>query len=312
MKLEYSIFGIFSSDTHPDTFAKLESASPQSVSDLGRGSKVFNLRALADSYTFRLVQQILEEAGQRPATPGEARIPNKVFWQECRRVYDQTDLESAPALQLAIDHYSISNQAFDFPDDDGPLEMAGKLMKGSIHFDKIKGDVFLAGIFWNRIIVTDPIRRSIESAGFPDAEFREIKPFVMRNGKRHFHDWSHYGDLVWWELASAKRMPPLAPSNHITGRIVHKPGRELNYFEHAEPGCQGFWRLEEPDDGIRPVELHYKRSEFEAMGDFDVADTLEGGTERQFRRTIVSVPFYKHLVSMGYDMNFIPIRLDDD
>lgn len=306
MKHVCHVYSVFSSKLPPGIFDQIASVSPESIDVIRGESHAFRGTFDIEGDQFKQITAILDRAGLRPASYTERIEYGKTYGAQYRRVYEDCDLEAAPAVQLQHNAYDNRIVDFEFPGGEAPIEMPRKLLRGSSVVDKLEFETMFAGGMARRMLCTDPVRRRLEAKGFRDVEFLEVKPFVTRSRKRHYISWEEAGSDAWWELGSDRRMPPLSDSMKLFSGGHPPPNR----LRPTSPGLQAFWR-EEPPDGILPVELHYKRSDFEAMPEFDLAETCEGG-EREHRGLICSPRFYRELASATGDFIFVPIRLDEE
>lgn len=311
MKIMRNIIGLRPTDIGDAAFEKLEVLSPESVTVLWDGRKKFGGLFDENGEEFDLICAVLAGAGHQVVRSIDSPSTEKVVRASSRKVYEHNDLDGAPAVVLKGNRSTMGSGG-DCKQEEGesPVEMPYELIDGdgdeSHMEDPITEPMAMAGPYMNRLLVMDPVKRIIEAGGFGDAKFYDVLPYFQKGKKRNHYDWSSFDDIHWWELASDRRMPPMSPSMHLFAWLpeTNAPGR-------IEPGRPGFWRAE-PQDGILPAELHYRRSDFESMGEFDLAETAEGGGDRRHRKMICSVRFFKHLLEHGYEPGFIPVRLDED
>jgi hypothetical protein len=144
----------------------------------------------------------------------------------------------------------------------------------------------------NFIIVSDSVRQMLEKSELVGFQFMAIS----LKGKS-----SLMPPAPPWELGSSVTLPKLAN----THRLVH-PG-----MTGTEPFQGDYSRLvlinDEPFFG---AELHYRRSDLAALGQFDVANTLE-----KFRTPhplVISQRFYQHCLQNKISLEVEPVRIDPD
>lgn len=308
MRIVHKIHTSISKYLSDGTFSRLQAISPESITTLWDGRKRFGGDFEAGSSRLLAIQSVLEDSGLHAAPLNEGSTPGKTYSVFPRKVYDLSDLDDCPAV--AIRSGRETEGAFDCIQEEGesPVEMPYEMIEGGgdeSHLEEpISASMVLAGPYMKRLLVTDPVKRAIEAGNFADAGFNDVLPFFQKGKKRNHYDWSSFDDIRWWELASDRRMPPLSTSMHIFARL-----KKTGPLDRVPPGRDGFWSVEDPE-GIPPAEFHYARSDFESMGDFDLAETAEGGGHRRHRMLICSVRFYRHLLDHGFEPGFVPVRLD--
>ena len=64
-------------------------------------------------------------------------------------------------------------------------------------------------------------------------------------------------------------------------------------------------------ENLRPTQLPYLRADLEEMEGIDVAETVEGGEWRDWRIVLVSTRLCRFLLDHGYDVGFVPIRVEE-
>lgn len=305
MRLMCHFFGLREKDMPESIFEQIIAVAPDALMTSAKGHRRFEGSLSVLDKRYQCVSEALAKGGLVPTKHSCIPVPGKTYNTRIRRVYDQEDLESSPAVVCRLGRYWPDRLEFGFPKRDEPIDMPRKLIRGSPSIEPIEGEFSFAGTFAHRVLCTERIRASLTPMGYRGLEFRDVKLCVTRKGKRHYLDWDEHKGQRWWEMSSPLRMPPMSPSMHLVARLGDQG------LVRVPPGREGFWRADDPEH-ITPAEFHYLRKDFESMGEFDVAETAEGGSEREYRALICSVRLYKHLVAEGYDYGFTPVRLDDE
>ncbi len=131
-------------------------------------------------------------------------------------------------------------------------------------------------------------------AEFLPLEFKEAGADALREASADSQPES------WWEITSGRVMPALSASNDI----FDYKGRSID----SEEARGMFWYVLE--ESYAHAELRYDRADIDSLPEFDVALTLEG-QKREDKMIIVSQRFRQACVARGFDVKWIPVRIDD-
>lgn len=201
------------------------------------------------------------------------------------RKYDPEDLASAPFLEITADYL---NEHIWTSFETGLIEIQ------RITAVKGKDREILSPFGGNGqgLIVSDAVRRDIERGlSAPEIEFLPVD----FKAKTKTPD-----PPVWWELTSRVTLPPVAP-----GLVL------LDNKDRPVPrGHKGFTQIWEPP--FAPRELHYIRSELEAVGGFTLARTYEKTGHRENDRCLIaSQRFYRFCLENDIRCGWVPVRIDE-
>lgn len=195
------------------------------------------------------------------------------------RIYEQSDYDSAEFLllrrqrEIQLDHER---------DDNGRLLLVASKAKTSIK---------LGRIFPNWIIVSDRVKRSLETEKFKGLEFGE----VVLKGKS-----IHAAREPFWELKSSVVLPRIA-NRH---QFVH-PGMST-----PEPFTGDYSKMIMlHDPPFRTGEVHYQKSDIDLLLPFDIARTFENFMEPH-PALIISQRFYQFCLKNKIPVNVQPVRID--
>jgi hypothetical protein len=143
----------------------------------------------------------------------------------------------------------------------------------------------------NWIIVADKVKRLLESGHFVGLEFGE----VVLKGKS-----IHAATEPFWELKSSVTLPKMAN----THQFIH-PGKT-----EAIPFTGDYSKIIMiSDPPFRTGEVHYRRSDLQALGPFDIARTFEKYMEIH-PALVISQRFYQFCEQHKLPLNVEPVRVD--
>lgn len=148
-------------------------------------------------------------------------------------------------------------------------------------------------IFPNWIIVSDKVRRLLESAGLIGLRFGE----VALQGKS-----IHASPEPFWELQSSLVLPKMANVH----QFVH-PG--MTDVEPFQGDYSKTIMLHDPP--FNKGEVHYRRSDLAAIGPFDIGRTFEKYMEPH-EALVISQRFYQHCLKNKIPLEVEPVRIDPD
>ncbi len=228
---------------------------------------------------------ILTGLGLRPWDRQGPRIEGKEFWHVIRREYDETDFENTMLLEIRADDL---NEHLWRSDQSGRIEIKriAAIRSKDRHVLKTFGD---GGGF----IVSDEVRREFECK-LAASEIEYIPVDVKSKSATPILP-------VWWELSTRVTLPPVSDVLRLRD----------NWDRPVARGHIGFTRIDEPP--FAPRELHYIRSELEAVGDFTLARSFEQtGHAENDRHLIASQRFYRFCIDHNIKCDWIPVRIDED
>jgi hypothetical protein len=257
-------------DPYPDltNFNKLVALLPEARSG-------YNFRASLPPNDLR-IQQILDHlraCGMEPQIHPGTNLRPKQFRMNYRRIYDNTDIESAELLE-PIPQIVIWKTVNRRPD--GVL---------AIRASELRTRFAIASAAPDGMMVADETRAAMVADGLVGPSF---KPLAVEGSKAE----KYQGRI--WELASDRLMPPLSP----TCRFVNSKGIPCSGPK------EGGLRDEAP---YTPPEFHYLRTAITRLSDFDLARTEEIKT-----CFIASKRFYQFCVKHRIPMKWRPVRVDDE
>ncbi len=186
--------------------------------------------------------------------------------------YEQTDLQAAPLLWLMGQRRVFKSINSGERDELGRVWLPATEAKPTVKF----ASVFLRP--W--IVVSDWTRRILESAGLVGLKFDEvsIKGHSDQASKEPF-----------WELRSVVSLPKMTNSDPDTG---------VNYESFLISDAYG--------------EPHYRQSDLQPLGIFDIAHTKEPLGGHRDPSLIVSQRFYQHCLKHKIPLEVRPVRIDPD
>jgi len=249
-------------------------------------AKAFSMKLPESDPRAGQVLATLKQYGLSKYEYGPKSIDSKrEFELKFYRAYDESDFEGQELLQLWPD----SVVQFDHP----------RPWTTSIQMRQVKkGLDFARGLHGRPIIASNRARTLLEPPEFKGLIFRafELTPNARGDDDPEGElDWGVVGGR-WWIFESGVRMPPLSPYlTKISGKTGTTAPREAKHTRVCEAGF---------DD----VELHYCRSEVDAMGSFDVAVEWESDDNAQ---VIVSRRFYEFCKTHNLTCGFKPVRIDE-
>ena len=202
------------------------------------------------------------------------------------RAYDESDLSSSELLQVLPPEC----MEIDWLDTGEGVRSANLPPKGTD---------FARDSPYNPVMVFETVRAILAGAGMLGLGFRELKlvKAIDRGVETYeFKPWPK-DKGPWWIMESSVTLPQL------TGPLSEFDDRDGTF--HA-PGTHGFRLVEK---GFNDVEFHYRRSELQPLGTFDVAQTMHGGPSRSI---VVSPRFYRFCREQGFRVGFKPVRIDEE
>ncbi len=197
------------------------------------------------------------------------------------RSYEQKDLEAASFL-LLLRQREIQRLEHERDAQGRPLLVASKA----------KPSIKLGRIWANWIIVSDKVRKLMETQGFKGLEFGGV---VLKGAS------VHASKEPFWELKSSITLPVMANRHRFINPGMSAP----------EPFQGDFSKMIFIDDPpFRTGEVHYRRSELASLVPIDVARTFENLMEPH-PALIVSQRFYQFCVKNKIPLSVQPVRIDD-
>lgn len=141
----------------------------------------------------------------------------------------------------------------------------------------------------NWIVIPESVRKILAAGNFKGLEFGEValKGTSARASTEPF-----------WELKSSLTLPKMAN----TDRFV-----SVNSVPFDGDYTKMVWIKDPP---YRTGEIHYRESDLKALGEFDVARTLEKYKEPH-PALVVSQRFYQHCLKNKIPLAVEPVRIDD-
>jgi hypothetical protein len=199
------------------------------------------------------------------------------------RFYEPDDLENAELLLVTYQN-EIQTLTEPLRDQQGRL-----LLKAS----SAKASLKVGCIFQNWIIVSDAVRHSLEAGNFIGLKFGE----VAIKGKS-----IHAAAEPFWELLSFITLPKMPHPE----RFVHRGLTE------AQPFQGDYSRVVLiSDPPFAKAEVHYRRSDLEALGPFQIAQTFENYMEPH-PALVISQRFYQHCLKNKIPLAVEPVRIDPE
>ena len=186
-------------------------------------------------------------------------------------VYEPSDLEAAPLLRLSTQRKLFKGINSNQRDERKRIVLPATEAKPTIK---------IASIFpepW--IVVSSATRRILESGGLIGMKFDEVAI------KGHS---IHVAPEPFWELRSDVILPKMLNS------VINPP----------EPG----WSTYTINDPL--AEPHYRQSEIQALGAFDIAQTWERSGRSESPDLIVSQRFYQYCLKHTIPLQVRPARID--
>jgi hypothetical protein len=148
-------------------------------------------------------------------------------------------------------------------------------------------------VFPNHILVSEKVRRILESAAFIGLQFGEV---TVKSGS------FNASPIQFWELQSSVALPKMVN----THQFVHLGLRE------AEPFQGDYYKIIMLDDPpFNKGEVHYRRKDLKEAGLFDIARTFENYMEPH-PALVISQRFYQHCLKNGIKLEADPVRIDPD
>ncbi|MEM1164972.1 MAG: hypothetical protein AAGI30_01635 [Planctomycetota bacterium] len=298
MKLMAVFKGITPDNVGLDIFTELSQAYPSDRPN----PRMYTRWTEYDSEDFHEIKRLLSEAGLSPWTNHLVERDNrKEFTLNIHRRYDDEDREHASYLVLVNhdpDRVTVE-LAHELQKLDGvPLIIGKRAPK--------KKNILAQSRFPFGTLVADHVRQVLEKGDLRGIRFEATKVYkaVGRKGYEE-ESWDEYPE-PWWELETTVTMPAFSSSVKL---ISGTHGVELK--PDFSTGCR-------IDDGLfGPAELHYRRSDIDAMDEFDIARTHEPITgrvkwTRRDRPFVVSQRFYQYCKKNNVKADWRPVRIDED
>lgn len=188
-------------------------------------------------------------------------------------LYETVDLEAALLLQLQIQKKMFKGLNSDQRDERGYVVMKATEAKPTVKIASI----------WPKpwIVVSDAVRQMLEAGGLVGLKFDGVSI--------EGHS-IHAAPAPFWELRSSVTLPKM---------INSLPDTSVN-FDHVRYLIHGSYG-----------EPHYRESEIQLLGSFDIAHTFErlSGGEPGL---VVSQRFYKYCLKNKIPLEVRPARIDPD
>lgn len=286
MKTIAHLGGITRSDVGSDLFDALCRIYPSG--QRGNHRHAFHLTLETDHPATQDVLQALATAGMIPWPGRRERRKELEFTLRLARLYEHIDLENLPFLELSPAGHEMHVN--------GEFRHSGR--STSIEAP-CASDICIADMTAGCFVAVQRVRDALERAALGGLKFLPVEK------QYESVDYNLYDEEdTWWELESDLELPPVAPSVQLVTRD-YKPFRG-DFTE----GCQ---RIE--DLQMYP-ELHYRRSDLDRFGPFDVARTHEHffpkGPAPMHRAMIVSQKFYRVCYDNDFRTRFLPVHIDDE
>lgn len=203
------------------------------------------------------------------------------------RSYEPDDLKNAEFLVM-IRHSRIHNCLKPARDNQGRIFLMATKAKKSLKL----GCLFYPD--W--VIVSNQVRQSFENAGLVGLRFGEVAI------KGHS---IHLSPEPFWELQSSITLPKMSNVR----KLIHP---ESVGHPTVEPFQGDYSRtVYINDEPFRPGEVHYRRSDLETFGQFDIAATFENYMDPH-PALVVSQRFYQHCLKHKIPLAVEPVRIDPD
>lgn len=200
------------------------------------------------------------------------------YGYEIVRCYEPTDLTGAKLLTIKRQKQI---QLEEERDAQGRLLMAAS---------KARAGRKIGRIYPNWIIVSDFVRRILETGNFKGLEFGEI----ALKGKS-----TRASSEPFWELKSSRILPKMANTEKFV-TVGHVPF-DGDYTKTV-------WINDPP---FRTGEIHYQERDLKTFEDFDIAYTFEHYMEHH-RVLVVSQRFYQHCLKHKIPLEVEPVRIDPE
>lgn len=262
----------------------------------GHRFNMFGCSLQMDDPRFAAVTECLRNAGLSPRADRSKPASVSEFSFSMTREYEPADLAACTLLELrgAPGDWPTRWIPDAWRSDDGRIELRGPLKK-SMDFGKCNFE-------WH--VVPHRVKVLLAAEGLKHVCFRKTIP-MTRSGidRLRLPNWSYFGK-PWWELDSDFTLPPLSPAMTFTNRL----GNPVNRGDYSN----GFHRV---DGSYNHAELHYRDSDLNELGPFDLARTAEPFSNRlgydPFDRPLVaSKRFYDLCVAHNLKADWVPVRID--
>jgi hypothetical protein len=232
----------------------------------------------SDENGAKLADQLLALFEKLGISSSRGWVPGTYF-HEVNRHYDEDDYRSAEFLLLLRQH-EIQREHERDPQ--------GRLL---LIASKARPSIKLGRIWANWIIVSNKVRKLLETQDFKGLEFGE----VVLKGKS-----IHAAKEPFWELKSSITLPVMANKD----QFIH-PGMDAP--EPFQGNFSNIIMLHDPP--YRTGEVHYRKTELAPMLPFDVARTFENFIEPH-PALIVSQRLYQFCLKHKIPLNVQPVRID--
>ena len=236
------------------------------------------------------VQQILEDAGTTPKTPGTKRTPHNYNTSRSRR-WEPRDLDSAEFLWLQGIPPVVGSACSIF--EDRGVRAPASTLRGKQREFIGKSSI---------VLCSDLVAGRLGSQAFNDLRF---SPIMIVTGGADFKDWlAPVRHDTWWQGGSELRLPPMSPVIERWWPQGIKPPVQRPREERA------FVILSDPP--FRDLQPAYLKSDWQEVSPFDIAATYETTTNDRFgRMLIVSKRFYEFCMKEGLKADWVPVRFEE-
>jgi len=273
----------------------------------------------------------LRSYGYEPTPLGSAGGPRHYYFRH-KRTYDDSDLREAELLRFCgPPPYGSNVTLLDGPSRDQTIR--------KIDLRVLDWDWPMIAEY-SGVAIAVPQHRcpAVENQGFVGPTFRELKPFMWTDNWEiaTTEAWKEFEILwekllikwkeqPWVEIDTLIEMPPVSPRQELllTNKVTQSTGLEPVRGDLRS----GYAPVERYDGAVggyysRP-ELHYLRSEVEAMGEFDLARVYEcfgnpvpSGEKQVYQRLSCPLIFSQRMFSFCHDQGLTdgwqPVRIDED
>ncbi len=234
-----------------------------------------------DTETSNRIDQLLQILSKHGVPLSRGWAPGTFFF-EAERKYERDDLYEAELLLICIQPIEV--QFEHERDAKGRLILLpGNLKRG-----------FAVGcIYPNHLVVSDKAMKLISAEQFDGIEFRAVATSADDNGD---------SSEVVWEVQSYKTLPRMANIHQF--RVVDRSGLLPFQGDYSKP-------IVIMDPPYRTGEVHFRRSNIEAFGYFDVASTFEIYLS-DHQALVVSQRFYQFCQRNEIPLDVRPVQIDPD
>ena len=251
---------------------------PEARNRNGFGRSLITKEPCGDAF----IQHALEVL-KRHGIPRRRTANSTSYGYTISRFYESNDLMDSELLLVSAQR-QIQSLTDPLRDEQGRLLLTASNAKPSLK---------VGCIFGNWTIVSDGVRRSFEAGDFIGLRFQE----VALKGKS-----VHASPEPFWELLSSITLPKMPHPERFVHRGIIAP----------EPFQGDYSRVVLiSDPPFAKAEVHYRRSDLEAIGPFDIAGTFENYMEPH-PALVVSQRFYQHCLKHKIPLEVEPVRIDPE